>query len=737
MHLVSLLLALAGAPADTGGIAPPIAVLSGRVTSEQGDPLDAVRVTIVEANRTTQTGPDGLYSFTGLARGTYGLSFARIGYAPRVLRVRLGDADTTVNVILRASYVELPDIQVTASPLATTALAAPQPISVLTPGDLATAGAPSLGETASVVPGVRSVSTGSGIGKPVIRGLTSNRVLVLADGQRLETQQWGDEHGPNVETASAERIEVIRGPASVLYGSDALGGVINVVDPELPDALGKSPFVRGQLRTAFSTNTRMPEGTLIAEGAREGFGFRLTGTARSAGNVQTPAGPLLNSGIETVSGSGSAGIRGMWGAAHLTYARRSERLELHEDPAEDPGATPYQRVADDRIHFEMSLPVAASHFDIDAGYERNHRREFESADADDIELGLLSNTWTADVRFHHTPVGPLDGIAGVSLFRNGVDKSGAETLVPESRTDNIGIFVSEQAPLGPVTISAGARFDHRRLDVDADADLGIGAEERSWNAVSGSLGLLFHTSEQTAIVLNLGRGFRAPSPFELFSNGVHEGTARFERGNAGLVNETSLNTDLAFRIQSERLSAEIGGFVNLVDDYIYPRPTGVEDPESGFEIYDYTQGNARLYGLEAVAEYHPTPALHFRGTADYVRGQNTDLDLPLPFIPPLRVTYSVRVEAPPVGPLAGPYVSAEGESNLRQRHPDPQDFAPPGYTLAHIGGGFGIPVGGRTIGVDVQVRNLFDATYTNFLSRYKTWAFDAGRNVIFRVSTAI
>ena len=737
MYFLSMLLALAGAPADTTGAGAPLAVLSGRVTNEQGDPLDAVRVTIVEANRSTQTGADGVYSFTGLARGTYGLSFARIGYAPRVLRTRLGDADTTVNVILRASYVELPDIQVTASPLATTALAAPQPISVLTPGDLATAGAPSLGETASIVPGVRSVSTGSGIGKPVIRGLTSNRVLVLADGQRLETQQWGDEHGPNIETATAERIEVIRGPASVLYGSDALGGVINVVDPDLPDALGKRPFVRGQIRTAFSTNTRMPEGTLIAEGAREGFGFRVAGTARSAGNVQTPAGPLLNSGIETLSGSASAGMRGMWGAAHLTYARRAERLELHEDPAENPGATPYQRVADDRLHFEMSLPVASSHFDVDAGYERNHRREFESADADEIELGLLSKTWTGDVRFHHTPVGPLDGIAGVSLLRTGVEKAGEETLVPESRTDNVGVFVSEQAPLGPVTVSVGARFDHRRLDVDADPDLGLSAEERSWNAVSGSLGLLFHTSEQTAVVLNIGRGFRAPSTFELFSNGVHEGTARFERGNPGLENETSLNTDLAFRVQSERVSAEIGGFVNLVDDYIYPRPTGFEDPESGFAIYDYTQGNARLYGLEAVAEYHPTAALHFRGTADYVRGQNTDLDLPLPFIPPLRVTYSVRVEAPPVGPIAGPYISAEGESNLRQGDPDPQDFAPPGYTLAHIGGGFGIPVGERTIGFDVQVRNLFDATYTNFLSRYKAWAFDPGRNVIVRVSTAL
>ncbi|HEX6644689.1 MAG TPA: TonB-dependent receptor, partial [Gemmatimonadales bacterium] len=339
------------------------------------------------------------------------------------------------------------------------------------------------------------------------------------------------------------------------------------------------------------------------------------------------------------------------------------------------------------------------------------------------------------VRFHHTPVGPLDGIAGVSLLGTTVETSGEERLVPASRTANLGVFVSEQAPLGVVTLSAGARFDARRLDVDDEPALGVAAERRTWNAVSGSVGVLLHTSDATAVVLNLGRGFRAPTPFELFSNGVHEGTARFERGEPTLGNETSLNSDLAFRVQSSRVSAEVGGFLNLVDDYIYPRPTGEEDPESGFQVYDYTQGNARLYGLEAVAEYHPTAALHFRATADYVRGQNTDLDVPLPFIPPLRATYAMRIETPPVGPIAGPYIAVEGETNARQSNADPADFAPPGYTLAHLGGGFGIPVGGRTVAVDIQVRNLFDTSYTSFLSRYKTWALDAGRNVILRMST--
>ena len=725
--MYSLLLALT--------LSAPIAAISGRITALDGTPIAGARVTLVEANRSTTSDAEGRYVFSGLARGTYGLSVARIGFAPQVVRVRVLDADLVQDIVLRPTFIELPDVQVTASPLATTALNSPQPTSVLTAGELGTTGAPSLGETAGVLPGVRSIGTGTGIGKPVIRGLSSNRVLVLSDGQRLETQQWGDEHGPNVETADAERIEVIRGPASVLYGSDALGGVINVVDRDLPDAVGKNPFVRGRVHTAFATNTRMPEGTLAIEGAREGFGFRASATGRSAGNVHTPAGALFNSGMETVGGNASAGLRGPWGSAHLTYARMNQRLEIHEDPAESPGATPLQRIGEDRLHLEMSLPVAGAHFDVDAGYEQNRRREFEDESADDIALGLLSRTLTTDVRLHHTPIGRLDGIVGVTALRTSFDNFGAETLIPESRTYNLGAFASEQLELGRISLSFGARFDYRNLDVSASSDLGVDDQVRTYSAVSGSAGLLLHTSEETAVVVNIGRGFRAPSTFELFSRGVHEGTARFERGDPALENETSLNTDVAFRVQSARVSAEIGGFVNFVSGYIYPRPTGTDDPESGFEIFDYTQGNARLYGLEAVAEYHPLAALHFRGTADYVRGQNTELDVPLPFIPPLRITYSMRLEGEAIGVVAGPYIAVEGETNARQLDADPLDFVPPGYTLTHAGVGFSIDVAGRTVGFDVQVRNLFDRSYTNFLSRYKSYALDAGRNVIFRVST--
>ena len=736
--VLAAILAFAAVPAARAD--PPrsavTATLTGTVTDSSGTPLAQVRVTVLEVARFTLTDAEGRYSLAGLPTGSYGVSYALMGYAPQVRRVTLRDGTVTVNLALRSTLVELQELQVTASPIATTSLTSPQPVSVLSDQELQGNRSATLGETISLLPGVRNFSTGSGIGKPVIRGVSSNRVLVLSNGQRLENQQWGDEHGPQVESSDAERIEVVRGPASVLYGSDALGGVVNVITPDLPDALTTDPFVSGRLVAGYSSNNEQPDGTLSLQGARGGFGFRGSFTGRTRDDVRTPAGPLFNSGGNTTNASGSVGHRGAWGSVSGTYTRRNEKVEIHEDPAEDPTATPFQRINDDLVHVKGSLPVSASHLDITLGYERNRRREFEAADATDVALGLLSKTYSTDIRLHHPPVGRMAGIVGVSALRNEVDKFGEETLVPDNSHNNVGVYAFEQVELGRWNLALGGRYDFRRLQVDDDADLGVVAQHRTYNSVTGNIGLLYRVAEPAAIVLNVGRGYRSPTAYDLFANGVHEGTVRFERGDSTLRNETSINTDLALRIQGHKVTAEIGGFANFIDNYIFPDPTGATDPASGLQIFDITQGNARLTGFEAALEYHPAPFLHLRGTADYTRGQNTTSEQPIPLVPPFRATYSVRFESGQYRWVESSYLSLGGESNTRQNRADVDDFTPPGYTLANIAGGVVVPLGSRSVAVDLQMKNVFDKSYTNFLSRYKTYALDPGRNFIVRVTTA-
>lgn len=712
---------------------PERAAITGQVTDSAGAPIPRAIIVIEEAHRSTTADREGRFRLPDVPPGVYGVSFRAIGYRPRVMRVTVGDRDVVLEVALEESVVELPPIQATATPLATAALDAPQPLTVMQGADLARAQAASLGNVLEGTPGVRAQTTGNGIAKPVIRGLTGTRVLVLDNGQRAETQQWGDEHAPNVETAAAERIEVVRGPASVLYGSDALGGVINVVSRELPDAHGGSAFVAGRLNAGWSSNGSAPEGAALVEGAAGGVGFRVTGSGRSSDDIRAPDGALSNSGLAMGAGSIALGVRGGRGAITGNYSRRVERLEIHEDPEEDPLATPFQRVSTDRAALTGNLSLGGARLELDLGWEANRRREFESVEAeaaDDLELGLRSATWTGNIHLHHAAHHRMSGILGVQGLATDVTTSGEELLVPATRTRNLALYGFEQVDLGRVQLAIGARVDRRTLDNDAASTLGVVAGSRDWTAFSGNAGALLRVGDEAALVLNLGRGFRAPSAFELFANGVHEGTRRYEVGDPSLDTERSFNVDLAFRVQSSRVQAEVGVFNNRIAGYIRPDPTGEVDPESGLPIYRMRQANATLRGFEAAAQVHPIAAIHLKAGADFTRGSLDRTGAPLPGIPPLRVHGSVGWEGEALLGLDAPWVEVGVTTHAHQGRRDPEDVSPPGYTLATLAGGAAL---GRAT-ITAEVGNLFDVRYRGFLSRYKRYADEQGRNLGVRVS---
>jgi iron complex outermembrane receptor protein len=391
----ALLVACAAPVAAVAQRAPT--TLAGRVADPGGAPVAGARVQLVELGRGVTTGDDGAYRFSAVAPGTYTVSVSRIGRAPEARRVTLGPGARTLDVTLRAALVQLAPVQVTAGTAATRAQDSPQPVAVLEGAELRTAQGAALGETLEQVPGVRSLSMTTGIGKPVIRGMTHYRVVTLDNGQRSETQAWGHDHSPNVETAAAERVEVIKGPASVLYGSDALGGVINVVAPAVPDALDGPAFVRGRLGSVYAHNVRGTDGTLALEAARGGWGARGALVARTSGDMRTPGGVLRNTNNRAVNTEAAAGRRGAWGSATVRYTGRDERIEIYDDPRENPGYTGFQRIATHRAAAEATVPVAggrAGRLQLNGGYEQNLRREFAEAGATAPDLGLFVRNWT-------------------------------------------------------------------------------------------------------------------------------------------------------------------------------------------------------------------------------------------------------------------------------------------------------------------------------------------------------
>lgn len=714
------------------------AALRGRVTDTNGDPVPNARVAVVELGRVAFSEENGQYEIAQLPRRSYTVVVQRIGFRPLTLKMDLSEP-MVLDVVLEPSVVELPGIQVSATPVATAFLDAPQPVSVVDVGSLSARGAPTLAAALERLPGVHNWSTGLGIGKPVIRGLKSNQVLVLADGQRLETQQWGDEHGTNAELGQAERIEIVRGPASVLYGSDALGGVINLVSAELPEARGRSFLVRSRWTAAWTTGNDQPEGSLGLEGASGAVGWRMGLVGRKGGDVRTPEGRVFNSGYEVLNGSAALGYRSSAARARVDYAHRREEVQIHEDPAEDPLATPLQKIQDDRIR--VSLNVLASNWMVDllGGYQRNHRREFEEREAvatGEVAVGLISDTYTGEVHLHHPQWGRWEGTFGLAAVGMSVSRFGEEALVPGSLSRGVGVFTFEQATLGRTTLGLGARLDYRQLEVAADPELGVRETRRSWVSVTGNAGLAHRLSEDLSLLVSAGRGYRVPSAFELFVNGEHEGTRRFEVGNPDLKSEASFNFDASMRWASVSTQGEIGGFLSLVDGLIFPSPTGSVDPVENLPIYVISQGDAMLAGFEAAAQVQPLSWLAFIGSGDYVWAKNRTRGEPLPDIPPLSGTFEVEFR-PHAWQAGSGYLRLGLEGAARQTRLAPFDVATGGYVLANAGWGIALSVAGSSVKLDAVLHNLFNRSYVKFLSRYKRYGvvpLEMGRSLRIQVT---
>jgi iron complex outermembrane recepter protein len=739
------LMPVARAAAGTAA-APDAPTISGQATDSAGNAVAQVTVRVIELRREATTDSAGKYSFAEVPPGTYTVYLQAIGYGPQVRRVTVTDADVAVDLALKFSAIELPPIQVSASAEATSVLNSPQPIAVVTAAELMKTRPTSLGEALEEVPGVRNNSSGAAAGKVVIRGLTNNRVLVLDDGQRLEHNQWGDDHFSSVEPAASSRIEVIRGPASVLYGSDAIGGVVNVIPPDLPDAIGRSPFTEGNATAGFASGNRQPDGSLTLDGASGGFGFRASATGRTAKNVQTPTYELWNSGYHNVGGNGAVGYRGNWGSVKGSYTYRKDRLNLTD---EDPTATGRAGTDDHRGRVDLSAPVGSSQLDWSVGYEHNQRSEWEDASMSALAFGMKEQAFTTDAKLHHPQVGRFNGLVGISGEYVTDANNGEEFLEPDNKVTDAALYVFEQTDVGRWNFSFGTRYDYRHLTADANSDIGNPDADLNWSSLTGNVGALYHVTEPVALVLSVGRGFRSPSAFDLFANGLHEATSTFEHGNPNLKTETSLNTDLGLRVQTPSAVVQLGGFVNAIRNFIYTVPSNQIDPESGFEIFNVTQGDAILSGFEGQVAYHPTRFIHLEGAADYVYGQNTSTDNPLPSMPPFRATYTAAFEGRSLGSLSSPYFSVGGETNARQSRQDPaeatfyadafdgQGYRSESYTLLNLGAGFSVPTNsGRKVQVDVQLRNMLNQDWADYLSHLKTIARNPGmgRSLIARVT---
>src|SRR5438094_199120 len=720
--------------------------LSGRVADTTGAAVAGATATVVELHRVARTGSDGVFRLAEIPPGRYTMAVRALGYAP-VARAVTVAGPTTIDVTLRRAPVWVEPVTVTATRAPLDVFSSPLPTEALSEDRLRRAQSVSLAHALAQLPGINALSTGQQIGKPVIRGLAGPRVLLLEDGSRLEDYSWSDEDGPSVDARLAQRVEVIRGPASVLYGSDALGGVVNVIPEELPDANGGPRALRSGFEISGASNNAELEGAARLEGASGGWGWRLFGIGRFASSLHTPAGELDNTGFNALSGEAAVGTRGARGSTTLRYTRYGGEFKLleAEGPASGEEGGPERKLSDDRVQFAGDYLVGGVRLETKAQWQRHSLIEVSDTGVspggqplEGTAFDLLLNTFTIDALVHHTAGARVAGTLGVSGVAQSNDTRGKIPLVPDARVRSGAVFGFEQASLGRVRLLAGARVDVRRLTADSNAQLGLVAQTRDYTAFAGNVGIVYGIGA-AALTANVGRAWRAPTLFELFSNGPHLGEARYEIGDKGLQPEAGTNLDVGVRWQSGRVRAELAAYRNAIDRFIFITPTDSfvtvsTSPPDSLRVYRYQQADARLLGGEAELEVAVAPALSVRARADAVRGTNQATREPLPLVPPARVALGAELHRAGLGWADRAYAGAEFEVATRQTRLSPLDVPTGGYPPLHLSAGLTRPMLGRIGRGDLAVKNVPNVSYRSFLSRYKEFALDPGRNVVLRVS---
>ena len=654
------------------------------------------------------------------------------------------------------------------------------PVSIIAPQLLRSKAATNIIDAISHQPGISQLTTGGSISKPIIRGLGYNRVVVMSEGVRQEGQQWGDEHGVEVDGSSINSVEILKGPASLMYGSDAMAGVV-ILHPQATLPEGE---MKANVSTEYQTNNGLFAYNLSMAGNQKGFVWNARFSDKMAHAYKNKYdGYVPGSQFRERAGRLMLGVNKSWGHSRLTwtsYHLTPGIVEGERDPETGElvcntdnvktysKALPFQEVKHYKLVWDNSLNLSTGYLKAIIGYQQNRRKEYEESE-DEYELFFKLHTLTYDLRYVTNQWNGWKLSTGIGGMYQKSGNEGEEYLIPDYRLFDFGIYATATKSLGDRwTLNGGVRYDHRRMHGDElieDGDLRFTDFSRHFNGLTGSIGAVCNINEHFNLRMNVARGFRTPNMSELASNGVHEGSIRYELGNQQLKAEYSLQADLGLDFTSRYVSAQLALFANRIDNYIFTHRLP-EEIEEGYLTYAYTQGDARLLGFEAGVDFHPVHSVHFSNTFSFVDAQQMHASSDtkyLPFTPAPRWTSELKWElfhhshstvnhhhnANSIhrSLLNNLYIAAGLECYLKQSHiysADDTETTTPGYALLSLSAGTDINVNGKKIAeFYITADNLLNKAYQSHLNRLKyadvnsvtgrRGVFNMGRNVTFKV----
>lgn len=735
--------------------------IKGKVTdASTSQTLPGASIYIPDLKVSAVTNNDGEFTLNNLpAKGSYLVEVHYIGYKTATKIVNFSST-VTLEFALQPTAIETKEIVITGSLISSTSKRNSASSAVVGKDQLLQPST-NLIDALTRVPGVSQITTGPSISKPVIRGLGYNRIVTLDDGIKQQGQQWGDEHGIEIDQFKSDRIEILRGAASLMYGSDALGGVINILEP----STAPEGQVKGEFITNYATNNGLTANSLMLNGNQNGFVWRARGTYKNAYSFKTPTGYFPNSGFNETDLSGMVGLNKSWGYTHLNVSSFRNNIGFYEPALDDNGNFlkesgeafikqdfknreldfPRQDIRHFKIALNNNFILGNGNLKADFGYQQNQRRELEESTEPALFFDL--KTYTADLKYYIHETNGWQPVFGLSADAgNSENKADDEFLIPNYDTYGIGVFAFAKKNWENSTFSIGARYDFRKNDgkqLIKDGEEIFAPFQNKFSNVSGALGFTHQFNEEWNFKANAGSAFRAPNPAELASNGVHEGTFRYEIGNSGLSPERSYQVDAALEYEGKMVSASASIYNNYVHNFIYASNNGeiINAEGDDYPVYRYGQVNANLYGAEATLTIHPVPFIHFENTFGYVHAQNTSLNKPLAFIPAGTLRNELRFE-PKIKGTNDAYLSVGINSAFKQTRVDDVFETPTsGYTLLNAGIGATFNLGKQPVKLSVSANNVLNQKYYDALSRYKPGRLDyenpnfgiynVGRNITF------
>jgi iron complex outermembrane receptor protein len=679
--------------------------LSGIITDKAtSEAIPGVTVYIDEFKTGAVTDISGHYRIDNLPLRKVLVQVRYVGYNTIIESVDLTNT-TEQNFTLEEAVTEVTQVVVTGTSKQTELRQSPIPIAIIDKHYLEQNQGTNIIDMLAKVPGVNAVSTGPNVSKPFIRGLGYNRILTLYDGNRHEGQQWGDEHGIEVDEYSIDRIEILKGPASLTYGSDALGGVVNL----LPAQPAPNGHILGSLLTNYQTNNCLTGTSGMLSGNHNGFVWLMRGSFKAAIDYQNKIdGRVFNTGFRERDASGYIGLNRSWGYSHLAFtlydnlqeipdgSRDSVTRQFTRQISEEDTTRPIvaeedldsyaindirQRVQHYRVYSVNNILTGKSKITFNLGYQRSVRREYSHPVRNDIPgLYLVLQTATYDIKYYFPERKGWDVTIGINgMYQDNYNK-GTNFIIPDYHLFDAGPFVYVLKAIGNVRLSGGVRYDVRSFSNDAmytatDPETGFDgmivppdtagasqpfyAYQKVFHGFSGSLGVSWLVNKKLTLKANVARGYRSPNIIEISANGVHPGTNIYQQGKKAFKPEFSVQEDIGLAYTSEHVQLNVELFNNNISNYIYNQKLlnsfgqdSVIVP--GNETFQFQQTAAHLFGGEISLDLHPHPLdwLHFENGLSVVYGFNrgakgvaaTDSTRYLPFIPPLHGYSELRAD---------------------------------------------------------------------------------------------